>query len=511
MTPAASAARTTSWVGPVAAAALAASWLLPLSSTWKMAADLGHSWAVPFLVAYLWWERWSERPPARENTVGWPWWVAVIGAGVIALPLRLLLTPYPLWPSLVATYTLLIAGIAIAAAWLAAGRAGALWVAGPLVLLITAVPWPTLIEQQVILPLREIMASLAAEISNLIGRPALAGGTSVRLAAGWVGIDEACGGIRSLQACVMGALFFGEWFRFSFARRLALILAGIFAALLGNFLRVLFLSLRAGESQAAIESVHDIAGWAALTGSLVLTGWMACRWGGYRWPIVKTVPRSPAAKTPAARWLLLAAGLLVFDEAATRWWFAHREAAHPNVPQWTARFPEGKWDFSAVPLADYARDMLKPDFFAGGTWHPATQTTVTSFYIEWRKGQAARFLPFLHNPTVCLPMAGCELVDSLGDMEIPWSGGVMPFHTYHFRQANEELLVAFVIWDPSEGRPLQPPSATASYSEWFAQHWADVIAGRENQPAQLLSVVIDNDTLDPRLLRSTLMHMISQL
>ena len=36
-------------------------------------------------------------------------------------------------------------------------------------------------------------------------------GTSVRLGNGWVGVDDACGGIRSLQACVMIGLFFGEW------------------------------------------------------------------------------------------------------------------------------------------------------------------------------------------------------------------------------------------------------------------------------------------------------------
>ena len=36
--------------------------LVPLSAAWKLSPDAGHGWAVPMLMGYLYWERWSERP-----------------------------------------------------------------------------------------------------------------------------------------------------------------------------------------------------------------------------------------------------------------------------------------------------------------------------------------------------------------------------------------------------------------------------------------------------------------
>ncbi|HXC63712.1 MAG TPA: exosortase/archaeosortase family protein, partial [bacterium] len=212
---------------------------VPLSRAWKIAPDLGHGWAAPLLVAYLWWERWAERPalrPGRISPLGW----ALAGTAVaVALPLRLLLTPFPLWPALVWAYALLLVGLALGAAALLAGRPGAKWLGGPLIVLAAALPWGTQLEQHIIYPLREGMASITAETCNLIGRPAIAAGTSLRLGGGWVGVDEACGGIRSLEASVMLALFFGEWLRFSWRRRAALVGLGVLAALLGNFFRIL--------------------------------------------------------------------------------------------------------------------------------------------------------------------------------------------------------------------------------------------------------------------------------
>ena len=146
------------------------------------------------------------------------------------------------------------------------------WLGGPLIILAAALPWGNQLEQHLIYPLREAMAAMTAEVSNLLGRPAIAAGTSVRLGSGWVGVDEACGGIRSLEASVMLALFFGEWLRFSWRRRTALVGLGVLAALLGNFLRILFLSQRAGDGAAAFVAAHDAAGWLALAFSLALIG-----------------------------------------------------------------------------------------------------------------------------------------------------------------------------------------------------------------------------------------------
>ncbi|HVU22869.1 MAG TPA: exosortase/archaeosortase family protein [Opitutus sp.] len=506
-------------------AVLAGCWLAPVTVGWRTAPDLGHAWAVPLLMAYLWWERWSERPPVIPNRrLNVAWWLLLAALAAVDLPLRLLLAPFPLWPMPLLCHTALFAGIAILGGWLFAGRPGVKWISGPLLLLISTLPMPSYLENTIIIPLRQIWASLSAEISNLVGLPALAYGTSVRLGNGWVGIDEACGGIRSLQACVMIALFFGEWYRFSLWRRLVLLVAAIAAALLGNFGRVLFLSLRANAGAHAVESAHDLAGWIAMGASLVLTGWLACRWAGYRWPEswsrgVATAPQAPAPPSgagsplrrvgPAAIWLAALALILVGVEGATRAWFAHgRAVRRASVPQWTAALPVKHWSFRSGPLTEPARELLRPDTFLAGSWRTDSNLAVSGYYIEWKRGQVARSIPFLHNPTVCLPLAGCELESSLAPIDVSWSGGSIPFFAYKFHRMGEEILVAFTIWDPSRGRLLEKPDSYRSWAEWWSAQWAEVREARRDQPGQLLAVTLPWTENAPDMMRLVLMQLI---
>ncbi len=493
------------WFGALAATV---SFVAPLSNTWSVAPDLGHAWVVPILMAYLWWERWHERPHLNLRAGVAPlWWIAALVFAATHLFVRLFLTPFPLWPAALLLYTLLLAGAILAAAWLVAGSRGVRWIAGPLVLLAGALPVPSAIENALILPLRETWAAAAAEISNLFGQPALAFGTSVRIGSAWVGVDEACGGIRSLQACILAGLFFGEWLRFTLTRRLALLFAAIIAAVLGNFLRVLFLSFRAADGPEALAAAHDPAGWLAMGFSLLATGWLACHWNGYKLP-QQTPPiatRSPAVLSrSSATWLAAIATCLLLNEAATRLWYLAGQRAIENVPQWTATFPEDHWSFRPAPLSDHAREILGPDVYRAGSWRDENDQRISAYYIEWKRGQAARSIPFLHNPTVCLPAAGCELVATLGSVEIFTPAGTIPFHRYRFKQASQELLVAFTIWDPVHSSPLVQPQPTSAASWWRIQ-WKEVREARGHQPAQLLTIATpanSTDSVSDDLIRS---------
>lgn len=467
--------------------------LVPLSAAWSQARDLGHGWAVPVLAAYLWWERWDERPANVERLrAGAPAWTAALFLALSAGFLRLLLTPFPLWPLALTLYVALLAAIALGGAWLAAGRAGVRWLAGPLILLPGALPWPSFLEANVIAPLRAALASVAAEICQLCGVPALAMGTSVRLANLWVGVDETCGGMRSLQASVTAALFFGEWFRLSWSRRLALVAVGAAAAVGGNFIRIMLLTWRATVGgEAAVAAAHDAAGWIALGSSLALTGFAARRW--------RNAPRSPVHLAPAVRpspsrtalvWVAVPVVLLVAVELAGREWYRRGSARHLAGPfGWTARFPEKAPGFRQVPKTKSTDEMLAPDRFTAAEWRDAGQRRHAAYYIEWHSGQAARFLPFLHNPTVCLPMSGCELVRAGGVRLVRTPAGELPFQTYLFRRTGEEFAVGFLIWDPLRGRVLEQPRTTR-WSEWLAERVAHVAEARADQPAQMLTVAL---------------------
>jgi len=471
---------------------LAAALLSPLTSAWSAAPDLGHGWLAPVLLAFLWWERWPELPTARPAPPHLALWTIALAALALALlPVRLLLTPYPFWPVAVALFTGAVVAAMLVLAGLLAGQAGVRWFGWPLLLLLGAVPWPSSIDTAVILPLREGMAALAAEISNLLGRPALAAGTSIRLGSGWVGIDEACGGIRSLQACVLIGLFFGEWFRLGLGRRGWLVLAAAGAAVMGNFGRVLFLAFRG--SADAITRAHDLAGWAALALSILATGLLAWLWAGRRLPAspLGTPPRTAQAPRSAV-WRVAAvfAALLLGNEIATRVWFAVRDPLTGRAEQWTARFPTSLKSYQSEPLSEIARDLLRPDVFASGRWRDAQDETVAAYYIEWRRGQSARAIPFLHNPTVCLPMSGCELVDSQPAIVVTVGSLQIPFQTYRFRRIDREMLVAFTVWDPLTQAPLKQLEGRLDKTAWLQLRWSDVVEGKQHQPAQMLAVAL---------------------
>src|SRR5262245_37394951 len=86
-------------------------------------------------------------------------------------------------------------------------------------------------------------------------------GSLIELSTGVVGINEACSGIRSFQATLMGALFMGELYLLSWPRRFGLILSGTVLAFFLNVMRTLFLTWHASDNGVeALKKWHDRAG-----------------------------------------------------------------------------------------------------------------------------------------------------------------------------------------------------------------------------------------------------------
>ncbi len=464
--------------------------LAPLVVAWDQAVDLGHGWAAPLLVAYLYWERWTERPGGRPDAFIPAWWWPLVGVLLLAaLILRLLLIPFPLSTIVLLPYVFLFWIAATAAAWLTAGRPGLRWVGGPLLVFAGTLPWPATFEFSVIAPLRALLASATAEVCYLGGISALASGTTLHLAQTSVGVDETCGGMRSLQAGMMAALFLGEWLRLRWPARVLLVAVGLASAILGNFLRILLLVWRADVGgEAALQAVHDLAGWLALATSLVITGLVA---RALR-PVTPVSSLSAAPRHALPRTVLAGVAALVLGflgvELATRAWYTFGAARRAGtVPQWTVTWPTAAPGFRPIPLTIAGRELLRPDRFASAEWRDADQQYRTAYYIEWTQGQIARYAPIHHNPTICFPMSGCELVRTLPPITVAGSPGApLPFQAYIFRRSGVEFAVAFLAWDPSRGRPLAGPRA--GWSAWLRERWTEIAEARADQPGQFLAV-----------------------
>ena len=108
-----------------------------------------------------------------------------------------------------------------------------------------------------------------------------------------------------------------------------------------------------------------------------------------------------------------------------------------------------------------------------------------AYKFDWDTGQAARFVPFNHNPAVCFPSAGCELVADLGVSPVRIGGTTLPFRSYLFRRGGEDFHVFYLIWDNGRNQPLRAEDPTQGSLVWLRQAWDEVRLRRLNINAKM--------------------------
>ena len=244
---------------------MAMTWLvLETSSYWTNRPELQFGWIVLLLSVYLIWEAWLVRPPLVLR-----WTVGAVTLAVAGLALAFVFQVYRMafGTTPAALYFLGAAVMLIVGANLlfAFGKTGLRRFAFAFGFLLVALPMPSIIYLPVVTGLQAHVAAIDVSVMRMLGIPAQQVGSLIRLASGTVGIDEACSGIRSLQACVMATLFIGYLTLKGPLFQVALLIAGILLAIVGNVIRSLVLSLVANaHGISAVSSVHDSAGWSVL-------------------------------------------------------------------------------------------------------------------------------------------------------------------------------------------------------------------------------------------------------
>jgi exosortase len=121
-------------------------------------------------------------------------------------PARLIAVANPDWRLLDWTMALAAVVVSLSAVHLAGGRPWLRHFAFPILFFLVAVPWPTRLEQLVVQSLMRADSAITIQLLNLVGTLAVQHGNVIELSTGQVGIDDACTGVRSLQATFMIAL-----------------------------------------------------------------------------------------------------------------------------------------------------------------------------------------------------------------------------------------------------------------------------------------------------------------
>ncbi|HJT81573.1 MAG TPA: exosortase/archaeosortase family protein [Chthoniobacterales bacterium] len=456
---------------------------------WTYNPQYNYGWSVPLLVAYLIWKRWGERPAPAGNPTIVPLLVCTAGA-VTLLLLRFVAEANPDWRLLSWAMSSIAVAVSLAFVLQVGGWPWLRHFAFPILFFFVAVPWPVQLEQWIIQNLMRSVTAINVFFLSVAGIPALQHGNVIEVRSGLIGIEEACSGVRSLQATLMVSLFLGELYSFNIIRRMVLVIAGIALAFICNVIRTSILVwVGANRGLHSIESWHDPAG---------LTILLVCLFGLWllslimsRGPTVLIDP--PAAGTfdwsrriPAMLLLGLAL-LLVVGEAGTRLWYRMNESEIASS-RWTANWPQSAPDYQTVAIPAAARDMLRYDEGGGASWSGADTHRWMMYFFRWLPGQTAAIFVKIHRPDVCLPASGLTLNRDDGIHLLTVNGVKLPVRSYRFDDNGLPLHVFYCYWD---ARSSFDTVSTAVEEDWSAAgRIRAALNGRREIGAQMLELVV---------------------
>ena len=471
---------------PIAAFALV--WLeviWRLQFEWSVNPQYSYGYAVPLLAGYAFWRRW-QTAPAPSPLKGRAFWVALmILAAAVLVPVRLIQEANPDWRLLSWVMAGCAAVVSAAGVCLAGGARWVRHFAFPILFFFVAVPWPTNFEQMLIQGLMRADALINVEFLTAIGIPAVQMGNVIEVGSGFVGIDEACTGIRSLQATFMVSIFLGEFYGFSVLRRVILVVSGALLAFLCNLIRTfLLVYLGAEHGFQAIKNWHDPAGHTILM--VCLAGlWGLCWFLGRKDDdIPKVTPPSRAFRIPRFALVALLA-LTVIAEAGTEAWYRVHEMRAAKLAPWNVAWPTTATNWKEVPIEEAAQGLLRYNEGGGGDWTGADGHNFSMYFFKWYPGRTAGLFIRNHRPDICLPATGMKMRTNTGSKLLTVNGIPLPIRSYVFENAGRLLHVYYCYWD---GTPPDP--ARLNHEDWTAAGRLEAVKrGKRDVGTQMLEIV----------------------
>ncbi len=235
--------------------------LIKLVTDWWQIPDFSHGFLVPLFAAYLVWEKRKalSQAPIAPSSSGIP----IIVVGLILL----LLGSYgaELFLSRV-SLVILMAGLVLCFG----GWALMKQLRFPLLVLLLAIPIPSILFNEITLPLQILASKLASALLPLFGVPVLREGNVIELPSMKLEVAEACSGIRSLMSLFTLSVFYSYFLERSLLRRFLLVLASIPIAIAANAVRILGtgLCVQYWDPDKALGFFHEFSGWVMFIVSL---------------------------------------------------------------------------------------------------------------------------------------------------------------------------------------------------------------------------------------------------
>ena len=463
---------------------------------WTVNPQYSYGWLVPFLGAYLFFKRWPSRPTAPTHPTHQRWaagFLVVLAASL--LPVRIIRESSPDWTPVRWAMGLEVVLWMLGLLALSGGWKQARHFAWPVGFFLVAVPWPPAWENALTQGLMQRVAHVTAEVVGWAGYAAQATGNLITLGTGTVGVDEACSGVRSLQALLMASLFLGELAQLTPARRLLLTAAGLALALFFNLLRSLLLvaiAIRSGLSE--LEKWHDSAGLAILCASfgalLGVSRLLQPPGQNAQEPYPQDAPPQDPGARPALLlprlWIMALAAWILFVEAFTEAWYRSREGNRTLTQGWTVRWPRNFPGFQPAPISDATRKTLACQKGDAADWGAPGGGLWRMFFFEWAPGRTSSQAARVHRPDVCLPATGRILERELPPVSVRIGSTEIPFRFYCFNNSGKPMHVFFCLWEAGNS----DLDGSGLSQEWGPKaRLQRVWAGRRNLGQQSLELI----------------------
>jgi exosortase len=458
--------------------------IVELSQYWATMPEYGFGWVVPVCAAYLFLIRWKSRPAAdlpRSSAARWIFWIA----GFALLPTWAMGQANPDWRLIAWGLAVETVVLSLSTIYLVGGRSWLRQFGFSVCLILAAVPLPGDVEGSLIQGLTQASTIVTVAALNLSQIHVLQHGNLVELEAGFVGIDGACSGIRSLQAALMMSLFLGELHRTSLRRRGGLIVGAVAIAFSCNAARIFLLTAVASKQGVeAMANWHDPVGYASAIICFLSIWGMARMISGPVPALPTTTPTAPVGYPH--RLVLCLGGWILFTVLLTETWYRTHETVQGD--RWSFAWPVYKSDFADIPISQSEADALLFDEGRKAEWADGDGSHWVAYFFRWLPGPSrSRILARMHRPENCFLGAGYKPCGDHGMITIQVKGLSLPFHALDFQDDTDKKYVFFCLWEDGLKASEQPR---------IDDHWnrlaklRSVLLGQRNLGQQTLEIVI---------------------
>ncbi len=249
--------------------------MIAASYEWGHGEYYNYGWFVPPAAVWLSIRRWRELSSPVAALSHWLWL-----ALLLLIPwftgLRILGYADPMWrlPIGLLGLTAVVTGhvwIALIHGWRVS--AGFLWIT---LLLLSALPWPSVMEAGIVHTFTKNVVTVVSEIFHVIGKPVEVLGDRLQLYSLAVEVTDGCSGVRSFQSFVMATWFFAELQRLHVVRTMVLLVCACAVAFTVNIARAYTLAeIRFVKGEDAFHHAHDPLGLLAFFVSGLLFFWIS--------------------------------------------------------------------------------------------------------------------------------------------------------------------------------------------------------------------------------------------